>query len=131
MDTNGLVAKLLAGKSRTPFIMIVRKDLGVKVMKFKRKKRWYLDTDLYSHSKFDYSEEGQRQLKRLAKDSSLSDGVQMESLTKRVFCVSFANDSKESVKYTYGVWLEAMRQILMDENCVCDATKAITSEEVK
>ena len=122
MNIDILVTKLLDSKSHTPFVMRVRDDLGVKVMKFKRKRRWYLDTDLYGYSNFDYLEEGQERLKDLAVNSQLSDGVQIESQTKRVFCLSFTDDTKEGIKYTYEVWLEVMRSLLMMEDCIIDTS---------
>ena len=124
MDINTLVTKLFDSKPFTPFVMRVRDGLGVKVAKFKRKKRWCLDTDLYGYSNFDYSEEGQEKLKSLATNSPLSDGVKIESWPgKRVFCISFDDDAKEGLKHTYGVWLEAIRSVLLEKNCVIDISK--------
>lgn len=115
---NALVKKLFDNKLHTFFVMSIRDNLGIKIMKFKRKRRYYLDTDLYGYSNVDYSKEGQKKLKNLATNSQLSDGVQIHSQTKRVFCISFNDDNEESLKYTYGVWLEAIKFFLMEENHV-------------
>jgi hypothetical protein len=118
-----LVKKLLDKKSDFPFVVMNVKDgLGLKIMSFKRKRRWYLDTDLYGYSHFDYSGAGYKRLNDLAVNSQLSDGVQVESApnSKRVFCLSFDDDTKEGIRYTYEVWLEVIRRVLMEENCVAD-----------
>jgi hypothetical protein len=118
VEIDALVVKLLNGKSHIPLVLQVRDGLGLQVIKYKKKKRWYLDTDLHPHSNFDYSDEGQDKLKNLATNSQLSDGVQIESQTKRVFCVSFAEDTKKGVEYTYGAWVEAIRLVLTTRNCI-------------
>lgn len=102
-------------------VFTAREGCGVRVALMEKKDRLFLDTDLFSgYSRYDYTDKGIEHLKYLAEASQYSDGIKLESQTKRVFQISLDNDILENQRNSIGVWLGLLEQTIQNDDFVID-----------